>query len=61
MPTLKAYLEDKSIITELAETQQVAKEKVIIDNPDDQAKLEKFIEALEDCEDVGDYYSNAEW
>lgn len=61
LPVIKAFLEDKAIVTELAEIQQVAKEKMIINNPDDQVKLTKFIEALEDCEDIGDYYTNAEW
>ncbi len=61
LPKLKAFLEQQAISTELAEVQQVAKEKLIISNPEDCSRLEKFVELLDDCEDISDYYTNAEW
>lgn len=58
---LKVFLDQQGIGTEVAEIQYVAKEKVTIGDPDDRLKMDKFIEALEDCEDISDYYTNAEW
>ncbi len=61
LPKLKSFLEQQAIATELAEVQQVAKEKLVISNPEDCSRLEKFVELLDDCEDISDYYTNAEW
>lgn len=58
---LKTFLDQQAIATEVAEIQYVAKEKLVIDNDDDKLRLEKFVEALEESEDVSDYYTNAEW
>ena len=61
LPQLKTFLEEQAITTEVAEVQQVAKEKLVITDPEDSQRLDKFIELLDDCEDVSDYYTNAEW
>lgn len=54
---IKRFLDDKKIVTESADIEFVAKEKVELTVEDDQ-KLEKFIDALEDCEEIADYYTN---
>ena len=56
---VRKFLENKEIKTESVEIEFVAKEKITI-NEIDQNKIEKFIEMLEDCEDIGDYYTNIE-
>jgi YebC/PmpR family DNA-binding regulatory protein len=57
---IKNFLENKNIITESADIEYVAKEKMTI-NEEDKEKVEKFIEELEDNEDVSDYYTNVVW
>jgi YebC/PmpR family DNA-binding regulatory protein len=53
----KDFLEAKGLKLESAEIEYVAKEK--IEAPaDDKEKLEKFMEAMDDNEDVSDYYTN---
>ncbi|MBU1063003.1 YebC/PmpR family DNA-binding transcriptional regulator, partial [Patescibacteria group bacterium] len=52
------FLEDKKIKTESAEIEYVAKEHINL-NVEEKERLEKFIEALENDEDVADYYTNA--
>ncbi len=54
---IKEFLGEKKIITESAEIEYVAKEKIELE-ADNQAKIEKFMEELEDNEDVSDYYTN---
>jgi len=54
---VKKFLEEKNIKTESAEIEYVAKEEIQL-NGDDKEKTEKFIEELEDCEDVSDHYTN---
>jgi YebC/PmpR family DNA-binding regulatory protein len=54
---VKCFLDNKKIKTETAEIEYVAKEKLMI-NEVEREKIEKFIEELEDNEDVGDFYSN---
>jgi len=54
---VKNYLESKNIKTETAEIEYVAKDKVAISG-EDKEKVEKFIEELEDNEDISDYYAN---
>ncbi len=54
---LKTYLDGKQINTESADIEYVAKEDLKI-SEDDKEKVEKFIEELEDCEDISDYYTN---
>ena len=53
----KKFLEDKGIKTESAEIEYVAKEGLEVSEAD-KDKLNKFTEALEDNEDVTDYYTN---
>lgn len=55
------FLEKKNIKTESAEIEYVAKEKLKVENPEDVAKLEKFVAELEDNEDVSEYYTNADF
>jgi YebC/PmpR family DNA-binding regulatory protein len=54
---VKSYLDNKKLKTETAEIEYVAKEKQAASD-DEKEKIEKFIEDLEDNEDVGDYYTN---
>lgn len=54
---VKEFLEAKNLKVESAEIEYVAKEKMALaDN--DQERMDKFFEALEDNEDVSDYYTN---
>jgi len=55
----KHWLESKKINTESAAMEYVAKEKLVL-NDNDKAKIEAFIEALDDDEDVSDYFTNVE-
>jgi YebC/PmpR family DNA-binding regulatory protein len=54
---IKQFLDSKKIATESAEIDYVAKEKKDLSG-EDKAKLETFIEALEDNDEVTDYYTN---
>jgi len=54
---IKDFLENKNIKITEAEIEYVAKEKMTLPEGD-QEKLDKFMEALEDNEDVSDYYTN---
>lgn len=56
---LKNFLEDKNIKTESADIEYVAKEEHTIEE-DEKEKIEKFIMELENCEEVSDYYTNAD-
>jgi len=55
---IKQFLEGKGINTESAETEYVAKEKK--DPGQARERIEKFIEALDEDEDVESYYTNIE-
>ncbi len=55
----KHWLETKKLNTESAEIEYVAKEKLQL-SEEDKTKVETFIDALEEDEDVSDYYSNIE-
>jgi YebC/PmpR family DNA-binding regulatory protein len=54
---VKNFLEGKNIKIESAEVEYIAKEEQQL-NKEDREKVEKFIEELENCEDVADYYTN---
>lgn len=54
---VKAYFEEKNISPESADIEYVAKEELEPEDAD-QAKIEAFIESLEEDEDVSDYYTN---
>jgi YebC/PmpR family DNA-binding regulatory protein len=54
---IKEFLEGKGLKLERAEIDYVPKEKITL-NDEDLQKIEKFIEELEDNEDVNDYYTN---
>ena len=55
---VKNFLDEKNIKTESAEIEYVPKEEIKLESENDKEKVEKFIEELEDCEDVSDYYIN---
>jgi YebC/PmpR family DNA-binding regulatory protein len=54
---VKEFLESRQLKLGSAEIEYVAKEKTSV-GADEQLKLDKFFEELEDNEDVSDYYSN---
>ena len=54
---IKNILNEQNIIMESAEIEYVPKDKQIL-SPTEQEKMTNFMEALEDLEDVNDYYSN---
>jgi len=57
LQSVKDFLEGKGLSVESAEIEHVAKEKIA--NPaEDKQKIEKFMEELDDNEDVNDYYTN---
>lgn len=55
---IKEALEKENIKTAYAEIEYIAKDPTEL-NEDSKQTLEKFLEALDDCEDVGDYFINA--
>lgn len=55
---IKQFLESKNIATESADVEYVTKEGLEL-NDEGRAQVERFIEELEDNEDVSDYYTNA--
>jgi YebC/PmpR family DNA-binding regulatory protein len=55
---VKQFLETKNIKTASAEIEYAAKEQLNL-NAKEKEQVEKFIEELEDNEDVSDYYTNA--
>ena len=54
---VKIFLEAKNIQTESAGIEYIAKEDLILSD-EDKEKVEKFVEELENNEDVSDYYTN---
>jgi len=54
----KQFLENKNIKTESAEVEYVAKEQANL-NDDEKTHVEKFIEELDNNEDIANYYTNA--
>lgn len=56
---MEDFLAGRAIKTESGELEYVAKEKLVL-NEEDAAKVEKFLEELENNEDVSDYYTNTD-
>jgi len=56
---VKEFLESRQLKLGSAEIEYVAKEKTSV-GADEQLKLDKFFEELEDNEDVNNYYTNAQ-
>ncbi|MDO8260629.1 MAG: YebC/PmpR family DNA-binding transcriptional regulator [Candidatus Magasanikbacteria bacterium] len=54
---VKKYLDDKSIATESAEVEYIAKDEIEASESDAE-KIQKFIDTLEESDDVADYYTN---
>ncbi len=57
LASIKKYFEEKNIETESADIEYIAKEEVEL-NKEDEEKMEKFTELLDEDEDVSDYFSN---
>lgn len=57
LQAVKKFLDEKNIKTEAADVAYIAKDEIVLSG-EDQEKIEGFIEALDDCEDVSDYYTN---
>ncbi|MCU0680033.1 MAG: YebC/PmpR family DNA-binding transcriptional regulator [Planctomycetes bacterium] len=55
---LKTFIESKGLKVEDAVIEYVAKEKQELNN-EDKEKVLKLIEEFDDCEDISDYYTNA--
>ncbi len=56
---VKNFLDSKGVAAESSETEFVAKEEQRVEG-EDREKVERFMEELEDNEDVSDYYTNAD-
>lgn len=54
---VKKYLDDKRIETESAEVEYIAKDEIEASEADVE-KIQKFIDTLEESDDVADYYTN---
>lgn len=54
---VKAFLEARGLATESAELEYIAKEKLAL-APEELARIESFMEDLDENEDVVDYYTN---
>lgn len=59
LQNVKKFLENKNIKTESAEIEFIAKDKIILSDTDKE-KIEKLIEAIDDNEDIADYYLNTD-
>ena len=57
LQNVKKLLEEKNIKTESADIEYLAKEEQSV-SEEDKEKIAKFVEALEECEDVADCYNN---
>lgn len=57
LQTVNKYFEDKRAKVESAELEYIAKDKVEISEVEKE-KVEKLIDLLDECEDVGDWYTN---
>ena len=57
LQSLKKFFDDKQIETESADIEYIAKEEISL-SATEKEKIEKIEDALDECEDVGDYYSN---
>lgn len=60
LPTVRKTLEAKGITIAMAETELIPTTKVAITETGTKEKLQKLIEELEECEDVTNYFTNAE-
>lgn len=57
----KEGLDKLGISPESAEMELVAKEKIKLPDEESRTKLENLIEALEECDDVDNVYTNVDW
>ena len=56
---MKKIFDRQNIPTESAAVEYVAKEKAAL-APENRENLEKFLSALDECEEIVDYYHNAD-
>lgn len=59
LQNIKSKLEEKNILFDSAELEYIAKDKQTLDE-DGIAKIDSFVDMLEDIEDVSDYYFNVD-
>ncbi len=59
LQAIKRFLEKNNVKTESAEIEYIAREKLEVKS-EDKEKIDKFIEELEENEDVADYYANVD-
>jgi len=59
LPLVKKIFDRQNIPTESAAVEYVAKEKAAL-APENRENLEKFLSALDECEEIVDYYHNAD-
>lgn len=57
---IKQYLEIQNIPAEFTELEYIPKTPLVITDPKIQEKIENFVTALEELEEVNEYYTNAE-
>jgi YebC/PmpR family DNA-binding regulatory protein len=55
----KTFLDDKNIMAESAEIEYISKDTINL-SEDERLQVEKFIDALDENEDVSDYYTNTD-
>ena len=58
---VQELLEKENVVIEYAEIERIAKEKIIIKEQKTKKILEKIFEALDNCEDVNTFYTNADF
>lgn len=57
LSAIREFLETKGLKPESADLEYVAKEKTAL-SPEDQERVDRFLEEFEDSEDINDYYTN---
>jgi YebC/PmpR family DNA-binding regulatory protein len=55
---VKKLLTDKKISVQSADLEMIAKDKITVENEEDQQRVEKFLDALDDNDDVVTFYTN---
>ena len=55
---VKKFLTDKNIAVQSTDIEMIAKDKINIENEEDQQRVEKFLDALDDNDDVVTFYTN---
>ncbi len=58
---VKEALDKEGIKTDYASLEYIAKETKKISDPQEKEQLQKFFSALEECDDVNEFYTNVVW